>query len=160
MLKRCPDNVLGANQSSRTPLQPPLDRSADSCVSHSHELSFKARTASEAEKWWNVIREAAGEANFTGSVPSSPVESRTASGQQTIQSQDTKQPALMDTDSVPRTEHKGSASTPGAVSASHGSAGGYGDMGPAPSSGSAGASPATGGNHHPTSGVDRAPGQY
>lgn len=149
-----------------------------STLAMSHELSFKAPTASEAEKWWNIIREAAGEANFTGSVPSSPVESRDPSGQHPPPGyQDSKHPAPMDTQNVPRTGYEGSSITPGGStrsvpnstapasagaygskgSAEPGSAGGYGGPGPAPNSGSAGASPATGA---PTSGVDRAPGQY
>lgn len=124
---------------------------------YSHELSFKAHTAVDAEKWWNIIREAAGEANFTGSVPSSPVESRNVSGQQAPPYQDTKQPAPVDTQNVPRTGYQGSAVTPGGGSAQPGSAGGYGGMGSAAGSSSTGLSPATGA---PTSGVDRAPGQY
>ena len=142
-----------------------------STLAMSHELSFKAHTASDAEKWWNIIRDAAGPANFTGSVPSGPVESRNVSSQY----QDKKHPAAVDTQNVPRTGYQGSSVTPGGSggaapgsaaptsagsygtkgSAPPGSAGGYGGLGPAPSS--AGASPATGG---PVSGVDRAPGQY
>ena len=142
-----------------------------STLAMSHELSFKAHTASDAEKWWNIIREAAGEANFTGSVPTSPVESRNVSGQHAPPGYaETKYPAPVDTRNVPRTGYQGSSVTPGGSAASGGSggygskgsaqpvsAGGYGGLGPAPGSGSAGASPATGA---PTSGVDRAPGQY
>lgn len=131
----------------------------DTRIPYSHELSFKALTASDAEKWWNVICEAAGEANYTGSVPSSPVESRNVSGQQASPYQDTKQPAPVDTKNVPTPGYQGSTVTPGGGSAQSGSTGGYGDMGPAPGSGAAGASSATGGQY-PTSGVDRAPGQY
>ena len=134
-----------------------------STLAMSHELAFKAHTPSDAEKWWNVIREAAGEANFTASVPTSPVESRNVSGQQAPPGyQDTKQPAPVDTQNVQRSGYQGSSLTPGSAggygsqgSAQPGSAGGYGGMGPAP--GSAGASPASGA---PTSGVQRAPGQY
>lgn len=136
-----------------------LDGYANSRLRYSHELSFKAQTASDAERWWNIIREAAGEANFTGSVPSSPVESRNVSGQQAPPYQDTKQPAPVDTKNVSSTGYHGSAATPDGGSGQSGSAGGYGGMGPAPGSGSTGASPATGGQY-PTSGIDRAPGQY
>ena len=121
-----------------------LDGNTDSRVSYSHELSFKAHTASDAEKWWNIIREVAGEANFTDTGPSSPVESRNVSGQQAPPYQDTKHPAPVDTKNFPRTGYQGSAITPGEGSAQPGSAG---------------ASPATGGQHS-ISGVDRAPGQY
>lgn len=125
-----------------------------------HEFSLKAHTTSDAEKWWTIIREAAGDANFTGSVPSSPVESRTISGQQAPpQYQDSKRPPPVDTENVSRTGYQGSAITPSesgktaSGSAAPTSAGGYGGMGPAPGSGSTGAPSAT-------SGIDRAPGQY
>jgi len=53
----------------------------------SHEFSFKAHSPADAEKWWNVIRSAAGSEAMTGemaaqSEPSSPVDSRSASGTQ------------------------------------------------------------------------------
>lgn len=133
-----------------------------STLAMSHEMAFKAHTSSDAEKWWNIIREAAGEANFTNSVPSSPVESRNVSGQQLPpQYQETKQPTPVNTRDLPRTGYQGSSVIPGSgvgagsAGAGSSSAGGYGGMGPAPSGG-AGVSPATG----TISGVDRAPGQY
>ena len=135
-----------------------------STLAMSHELGFKAHTASDAQKWWNIIREAAGEANYTGSVPSSPVESRTSSGQYPPAGYpETKRPAPVDTQNVPRTGYQGaavtSAGSAGAApgSATTGSAGGYGGMGPTPGSGATGASPASAAPH---SGIDRAPGQY
>ena len=50
----------------------------------SHELSFKAHSPADAEKWWKAISEAAGSSNVTNELPSptSPVESRNVSGQQ------------------------------------------------------------------------------
>ena len=50
----------------------------------SHELSFKAHSPADAEKWWKAISEAAGASNVTNELPSptSPVESRNVSGQQ------------------------------------------------------------------------------
>ncbi|KAL8797801.1 MAG: hypothetical protein Q9195_000153 [Heterodermia aff. obscurata] len=49
----------------------------------SHELSFKAHSPADAEKWWKAISEAAGASNVTNELPSptSPVESRNVSGQ-------------------------------------------------------------------------------
>ncbi len=149
-----------------------------STLAMSHELAFRAHTSSDAEKWSSIIREAAGEANFTGSVPSSPVESRNVSGQQAPPGyQDTKHPAPVDTQNVPRSGYQGSSVTPGGSASAApssttsgsaggygnkgvsqpGSAGGYGGLGPAPGSAASGTSPATGA---PMSGIDRAPGQY
>ena len=55
-----------------------------SAMSMSHELSFKAHSPADAEKWWAAISEAAGAHNVTNDLPSptSPVESRNVSGQQ------------------------------------------------------------------------------
>ena len=132
-----------------------------SALAMSHELSFKAHTSSDAEKWWTIIREASGDANFTGSVPTSPVESRNVSGQKPPpQYEATQGPAPINTQNVPRTGYQGSAVTPGgSAKVTPGSAGGYGGLGPAPGSGRVGASPATGAPPA-TSGIDRAPGQY
>ena len=52
-----------------------------SAFSISHEYTFKTHSPAEAERWWNVIRTAAGAGAMTGempgeSAPSSPVESR------------------------------------------------------------------------------------
>ena len=124
-----------------------------SAMAMSHELSFKAHTSSDAEKWWSIIREVSGDGNFTSSVPSSPVGSRNVSGQQAPpQYQEQKQPAPLQTQNVPRTGNQGSGLTPSTgVSAS--------DM--PISSGRLGQQQMT----SPTSdvqrsGVDRAPGQY
>ena len=50
----------------------------------SHELSFKAHSPADAQKWWTAISEAAGASNVTNELPSptSPVESRNVSGRQ------------------------------------------------------------------------------
>ncbi|KAL9000733.1 MAG: hypothetical protein Q9169_000769 [Polycauliona sp. 2 TL-2023] len=51
----------------------------------SHELSFKAHSPADAERWYSVIKEAAGgSATYSNELasPVSPVESRNASGQQ------------------------------------------------------------------------------
>ena len=112
-----------------------------SAIQTQHELQFKAHSASDAERWWSIIRGVAGEANFTDSAPTSPVESRNVSGNQKFppQYQDSKQPAPVQTQGLPQ-----GGQTSGTV-ASAGT--GFG------------ASPATSGAT-PTSGVTRAPGQY
>ncbi|KAK8157745.1 PH domain-containing protein [Phyllosticta citrichinensis] len=46
--------------------------------SMTHEIAFKAHTASDAEKWWNIIRECAG--STTSEQPISPAGSRATSG--------------------------------------------------------------------------------
>jgi len=120
-------------------------------IAISHELSFKAHSPSDAEKWWSIIREAAGDGNFTGSVPTSPVESRNASGQQAPpQYQDQKQPASLQTQDMPRTGYQGSGVTPGKGQSA-------GDM---PISAGGAVQQASPGSGAPHSGVDRAPGQY
>ena len=129
-----------------------------STLAMTHELAFKGHSPSDAEKWWSIIREATGEGNFSGSVPSSPVESRNVSGQHVPpQYQETKQPAAVQTQNLPqRSGYQGSAVTPG-QSAVPGSAGGAGQQHfTSPISAK---SPATGAPPA-TSGVDRAPGQY
>lgn len=48
-----------------------------------HEFSFKAHTPLDAQKWWSIIAEAAGQTNLSGeapSEPSSPVNTRNVSG--------------------------------------------------------------------------------
>ena len=145
----------------------------------SHELAFKAHTASDAEKWWSVIREAAGAGNVSGSLPVSPVDSRSASGQQVPpQYQDIKQPAPIQTQQqstgyqaapVPMGAGivPGSAGgispqgiTPQGAGPVPGSAGGVSHQGATPISEGAAPSSAGGLGSAPTSGVDRAPGQY
>lgn len=137
----------------------------------SHEMAFRAKSPADAEKWWTTIREAAGQGAGGGSMPSSPVEGRNVSGQQAPpqyqetqlpQSQDTKhqvpmqtqQPTNIQTQNLPQqgTGHQGASMTPGA-----GTVSGYDQMNREVSSVGTGYSPASGG---PTSGVERAPGQY
>ena len=134
-----------------------------SAIAMSHELSFKAHTPADAEKWWSVIREAAGEANVSGplgSLRTSPVESRNTSGQHAPpQYQDTKQPAPLQTSTgyqaAPVTTGSGTVPGPASVPSS---AGGVGqEKGITPTSAGTGPSPASAG---PQSGVERAPGQY
>ena len=53
-----------------------------STMAMSHEFQFKAHTPADAEKWWNVIRDASG-GNASSSLPTSPtspVENRNFSG--------------------------------------------------------------------------------
>ena len=137
----------------------------------SHELAFRAKSPADAEKWWTTIREASGQGAVGGSTPSSPVESRNVSGQQAppqyqetkqTQYQDTRQQAPMQTQQptpvqtqgLPHqaTGYQGASITPGA-----GTVSGYDQMNREVKSVGTGYSPATGA---PTSGVERAPGQY
>lgn len=133
-----------------------------SAMAMSHELSFKAHTSGDAEKWYNIIREAASEGSFSGSTPTSPVESRNVSGQSAPpQNQDGKQhPAPVQTQNLPHTGYQGSVVTPGQSSGTAPvSAGGVGQQHMyTPISARTGPSPAAGVG--PTSGLDRAPGQY
>ena len=142
-----------------------------SAIAMSHELSFKAHTSSDAEKWWTVIREAAGESNVSGSLPTSPVESRDVSGQQAPPPQyhDNKQPAPLQTQ--PQTGSQAAPAQAAAANTVPGSAGGVsqpasastiaqptGGVGQTPTSAAPGSAGGMGST--PTSGVDRAPGQY
>ena len=132
-----------------------------SAMAMSHELSFKAHTSGDAEKWYNIIRETAGEGSFSGSTPTSPVESRNVSGQSAPpQYQDGKQPAPVQTQNLPHTRYQGSVVTPGQSSGTApASAGGVGQQHMnTPISAGVGPNPAAGAG--PTSGLDRAPGQY
>ena len=142
-----------------------------SAMAMSHELSFKAHTSSDAEKWWIVIREAAGEGNVSGSLPTSPIEGRNVSSQQAPppQYQDAKQPAPLQTQqpsghqaahvqASPSTApgSAGVVSQPTSAGAAPPSAGGVGQTPTSTAPSSAGG----GMGSTPTSGVDRAPGQY
>ena len=138
----------------------------------SHEMAFRAKSPADAEKWWTTIREAAGQGAGGGSsMPSSPVESRNVSGQQAPpQYQETQQPQYQDTQqhvpsqtqkptdiqtqNLPQqgTGYQGASITPGA-----GTVSGYDQMNREVNSAGTGYGPASGG---PTSGVERAPGQY
>ena len=125
-----------------------------SALAMTHELSFKAHTSSDAEKWWTVIRDAAGEANISGSLPASPVQSRDVSAQQVPPPthQDLKQPPPIQTQTQAGV---GGTSVPNsaagvALPASAGTASAGTDVLKSP----------VGDVKSPTSGVDRAPGQY
>ena len=142
-----------------------------SVLAMSHELAFRAKSPADAEKWWTTIREASGQGAVSGSTPSSPIESRNVSGQQAPpqyqeikqpQYQDTRQqapiqtqqPAQVQTQGLPQQGHgyQGASITPGA-----GTVSGYDQMNREVKSAGTGYTPATGA---PTSGVERAPGQY
>ena len=123
-----------------------------SALAMSHELNFRAHTPSDAEKWWGIIRNAAGEATFTSSTPSSPTDSKAGSGQQMPppRHQQQQQPAPLQTHNVPRTGTQSSAGTSQSA----------GDI---PISGGAGKphmNTPTSASAGLKSGVDRAPGQY
>ncbi|KAL8716061.1 MAG: hypothetical protein Q9225_006257 [Loekoesia sp. 1 TL-2023] len=123
-----------------------------SVVAMTHELSFKAHTPADAERWYGVIKQAAGgSATYTEHVspPTSPVESRTVPGSQ--------QPPHYQDKNVAPVQTQGLAQGHGAGSAAPVSAGGQGQQpyntpvsgGGAQTAGSA-----------PTSGVERKPGEY
>ena len=133
-----------------------------STLAMTHELSFKAHTSSDAEKWWSVIREATGESGFTGSVPNSPVEGRNVSGQQAPpQYQENKSPAPIQTQNLQQQQRTGYQGSPVTQGQSVGAVPGMGQqhMISPTSAGGPGKSLATGAPPS-TSGVDRAPGQY
>ena len=112
-----------------------------SAMAMSHELSFKAHTSADAEKWYSVIKEAASGGTPTSAV-SSPIESRNVSGQIPE-----KQPPPIQTKQQP-SGYQSSPLTPGTgVEA--------GSAGPAKTG------PQTIGTtgSAPTSGVERAPGE-
>ncbi|KAL8941321.1 MAG: hypothetical protein Q9216_002306 [Gyalolechia sp. 2 TL-2023] len=120
-----------------------------SAMAMTHELSFKAHTPADAEKWYSVIKQVAGgTASYTEHVssPTSPVESRNVSGQQQL-------PQYQDKNVAP-VQTQGLAQGPGVGSAGPMSAGGSGQPNSTPVSGGG----VTGST--PTSGVDRKPGQY
>lgn len=120
-----------------------------SALATSHEFTFKARSPADAQRWWEVIREAVGSGNVTGdmasSSPSSPVESRNVSGQNPPQYTE-RNVVPVQTQGLPQGQGQPSA---GAIPDS---AGGLHSAG-------AGVSPATGAPAG-TSGLDKAPGQY
>ena len=132
-----------------------------SAIAMSHELSFKAHTPADAEKWYTIVREAAAEGNFTGSTPTSPVESRNVSGQPASPHyQDGKQPAPVQTQDLPKTGYQGSAVTPGQSSGTEPASAGGLQKQHTNTPASAGARPSPASGTGPTSGLDRAPGQY
>lgn len=110
----------------------------------SHELSFKAHTPADAQRWWKIISEAAGANNVTNEPPSpvSPVESRNVSGQQAPpQYQDQRNVAPVQTQGLP----VAGQGAPSAAATPASAGGGYSAGGVA--------SPAQ-------SGVERKPGHY
>ncbi len=120
-----------------------------SALATSHEFTFKAHSPADAQRWWEVIREAVGAGNVTGemasSSPSSPVEGRNVSGQHPPRYEE-RDVAPVQTQGLPHGQGQSSA---GAVPNPAGglySAGG-------------GVSPATGAAAG-TSGLEKAPGQY
>ena len=103
----------------------------------SHELTFKAHSPADAERWWKIISEAAGANNVTNELPSptSPVDSRNVSGQQY----------------PPQYQKVAPVQTQGLPTAGQGVSGGT----PASATGGGKVTTSPG-----TSGVSRAPGQY
>ncbi|KAI9818868.1 MAG: hypothetical protein M1827_007689 [Pycnora praestabilis] len=159
-------------------------------LSMTHELAFKAHTPADAEKWWSVVRGAAGQgpanpANFSES--GSPVERRNTMEQQPPAYGD-KHPAPINTQgsgvtggqtyASPQSSTAGNTAYNTPASAAPRSAGptSVGGLGGSPtamrSAGGLGGSPtamrgegvasrdAAYGGKAPGSGVDRAPGQY
>lgn len=130
-----------------------------SAMAVTSEFHFRAHTPSDVEKWYAVIKSAAGEANVTGSLPTSRVESRNVSGTQQQQqlppSSGTgagaaaakKQPAPLQT-TAPQ-QHTGYQASPITGTPSSGTA--------PVSAGGVGHTP-TGAT--PTSGLPGKPGQY
>ncbi|KAL9000611.1 MAG: hypothetical protein Q9188_005645 [Gyalolechia gomerana] len=122
-----------------------------SAMAMTHELSFKAHTPADAEKWYSVIKQVAGgNAAYTEYVssPTSPVESRDVSGQQ--------QPPQYQDKNVAPVQTQGLAQGSGTGSTGPTSAGGSGQQ---PYS----STPVSGGGvteSAPTSAVERKPGQY
>ena len=113
-----------------------------SALATSHEFTFKAHSPADAERWYEVIRQAVGTGGVSGgratSSPSSPVESRNVSGQHPPQ-YDEKKVTPVQTQGLPQGEGQPSA----------------GDL----YSAGVGTSPAAGAPAG-TSGLEKAPGQY
>ncbi|KAI4233211.1 MAG: hypothetical protein L6R40_007134 [Gallowayella cf. fulva] len=121
----------------------------------SHELSFKAHSPADAEKWYSIIQEAAGgSATYTNepASPTSPVESRNVSGQQ-------QQPAHYQEKGVTPVQTSGLHQGQGPGSAGPMSAGGVTQQ-PYNTPVSGGGLQSTGVGPSPTSGLERKPGQY
>lgn len=116
-----------------------------SALATSHELSFKAHTVGDAEKWYAIIKDAAS-GGTPSSAAASPIESRNVSGQLPE-----KHTAPINTNQQP-TGYQSSPLTPGT------------GVKPGPSGPETVTSPqvsgTTGTTNTPTSGVERAPGQY
>lgn len=125
-----------------------------SVMALSHELSFKAHSPADAERWYNVIKEVAGgSATYADSVPSptSPVDSRNVSGQQ--------QPPQYQEKNVAPVQTQGLSQGQGAGSAEPMSAEGQAQQ-PYNTPVSSGGVQSAGTGSNPTSGVERKPGQY
>ncbi|KAL8693073.1 MAG: hypothetical protein Q9218_002037 [Villophora microphyllina] len=108
----------------------------------SHELAFKANSPADAEKWYNIIKQAAGgSATYTDGVssPTSPV-----SGQQQPPQYQEKNVAPVQTQGLPQGQGVGSAGGQGQQPYTPVSSGGL----------------QSGIGSTPTSGVERKPGQY
>ncbi|KAL9013340.1 MAG: hypothetical protein Q9173_001965 [Seirophora scorigena] len=125
-----------------------------SAMAMSHELSFKAHSPADAERWYSVIKQVAGgSATYTDSVPSptSPVDSRNVSGQQQPPQYQEKNVAPVQTQGLSPSESAGSA---GPMSA--------GDHAQQPYNTpiSGGGPQSAGPGSAPTSGIERKPGQY
>ncbi|KAL8848032.1 MAG: hypothetical protein Q9221_006937 [Calogaya cf. arnoldii] len=119
----------------------------------SHELSFKAHSPADAERWYNVIKEAAGgSATYSNEPmsPTSPVESRNVSGQQQPGHYQEKGVTPVQTQGLPQDQ---GASSGGPMSAGAQTQQPYNT----PVSGGGGQSAGIGST--PTSGVDRKPAE-
>ncbi|KAL8729039.1 MAG: hypothetical protein Q9181_005139 [Wetmoreana brouardii] len=125
-----------------------------SALATSHELAFKAHSPADAEKWYNVIKQAAGGlATYTDEVssPTSPIENRSVSGQQ-------QPPPQYQDKNVAPVQTQGLTQGQGIGSAGPMSAGGQPQQ-PYNTPVSGGGQSAGVGST-PTSGVERKPGQY
>ncbi|KAI4143628.1 MAG: hypothetical protein LQ341_002867, partial [Variospora aurantia] len=125
-----------------------------SAMAMSHELSFKAHTPADAERWYSVIKQVAGgSATYTDSVssPTSPVESRNVSGQQ--------QPPQYQEKNVAPLQTQGLSEGRSAGSAGPMSAGGHAQQ-PYDTPVSGGGLQSAGPGSTSTSGIERKPGQY
>lgn len=128
-------------------------------LSMNHEFAFKAHTPSDAERWTSIIRKVSGPGNysgeFSGSVPTSPVESGNVSGQH-------PPPQYQERRIIPPVQTQGiSQALPGSKSGEVASAGGH-QPGTAPNSAAPGQQPhntpiSGGGLSSGANPVDRAP---
>ncbi len=85
-----------------------------SALHMTHELAFKAHTPADAEKWWEVIRGAAGQnpaGNNGFSEPSSPVSQRQTSGTSQPPAYDERHPAPVQTQGLQQ-QQQGYSATP------------------------------------------------
>lgn len=69
-----PDATIGATSGEKFNVKgKDVSKGIGSKLSGSSEISFKAHTAADAQKWFEVIRSASGAGPSTGSIPTSPV---------------------------------------------------------------------------------------